>query len=144
MPTFSLALGKKIPRKSILRNRAQPVAFRNYAPEIAFYIWCTWRLDSSRSVVASSDGGEIEITRGLKRIIGKDLQRITITPPAWDIALHFEPDLRLTAFCDHAGKNPSFEGNWEACVRGRHVFVGPGTKLVTSACPEDAGSSIKR
>jgi hypothetical protein len=109
--------------------------FRRYEPEIAFYVWCTWRLDSASGVVASSDTSEAEIAKGLHRLVGEALKRATVSPPAWDLTLEFTNDLVLKIFCDHAGRKPSFGGNWEATVAMRAVYAGPGEKLEIATVP---------
>ena len=143
LPTFSLAIGGKAKRDRALRNPAQPVAFRKYEPEVSLFVWCAWRLDRGDLVEASNDGSASEITRGLKRLVGKSVVKIEITPPAWDLALHFDDCFRLTVFCNHAGKKPSFKGNWQAKVQHTRVFVGPGTKLEV-AHSDMADNRLKR
>jgi hypothetical protein len=129
LPTFSLAIGGKIKRDRPLRNSAQPVVFRKFEPEISLFVWCAWRLDCDDLVLASNASGAGEIALGLKRIIGRSVTRIKIAPPAWDLVLHFDDRLRLTVFCNHAGKKPRFKGNWQAKVQHTRVFAGPGAKL---------------
>jgi hypothetical protein len=129
LPTFSLAIGGKNKRDRALRNPAQPVAFRKYEPEISFFVWCAWRLECGDLVVASDDGDADEITRSLKRIVGKSVAKIEVTPPAWDLVMSFDKGLRLVVFCNHAGKKPSFSGNWQAKVQHTRIIAGPGIKL---------------
>ncbi len=129
LPTFSLALGEKFKRARPLKNPAQPSVFRKYEPEISMFVWCAWRLDCGNSIIASDDASAGEITHGLKQIIGKSATSIRPTSPAWDLVIDFEKNLRLTVFCNHTGKKPSFKGNWQAKVGQAKVFAGPGSKL---------------
>lgn len=129
MPTFSLAIGRKTKRDQPLKNPAQTSAFRNHEAEISFFVWCAWRLECGELVVTSSDGGAGEIKRGLKRIVGKSVVKVEVMPPAWDLMMHFDGNLRLVVFCNHAGKKPSFNGNWQARVQRTRIIAGPGIKL---------------
>ncbi|HEY1790942.1 MAG TPA: hypothetical protein VGJ73_22530 [Verrucomicrobiae bacterium] len=129
LPTFSLAIGEKTKRNRTLRNPAQPIVFRKYEPEISFYVWCAWRLEYRDEVIASNDGGDGEIERGLKRIIGKSILKMEIMPPAWDFVMHFDGSLRLVVFCNYAGKKPTFSCNWQAKVQHTRIIAGPGSEL---------------
>lgn len=138
LPTFSLAIGAKRKRERALRNPSQPLAFRKYEPEVSFYIWCTWRLDSRNAVIVSSDGSAVEIERGLGRLVGLPLTGVRVRRPAWDLSLRFGDDLHLIVFSDHAGRRPSFDGNWEATVLSRALYAGPGGKLEIGEMPSGA------
>ena|SRR5205809_325448 len=129
LPTFSLAIGGKVARERPLENRQQPAVFRQFEPEVAFYVWCAWRLEQGTSILTTSDGTDTEIVRGLKHLVGQRLTAIEVTPPAWDLTLGFANDLRLKVFCDHAGKDPSFSFNWDADIGNRCVTAGAGTTL---------------
>jgi hypothetical protein len=129
LPSFSLALGSKVKRKRALRNPAQPAAFQKYEPQIAFFVWCAWRLERGDLMVTSDDGDEGEITRGLERIIGRSVTRIGITAPMWDLVIQFNDGLRLTVFCNQMGNNERLSSNWHATVRHIKVYAGPGSKF---------------
>jgi hypothetical protein len=129
LPTFSLAIGEKKRREKELQNSAQPYDFRKYELEVSFFVWCTWRLDYGDSVVTSSNCDPEEITSGLKRLIGKSIQRIELFAPAWDLDLYFDDGSSLSVFCNNAGKKPSFDGNWQAKLQRTRVYAGPGEKL---------------
>jgi hypothetical protein len=135
LPTFSLALGAKRKRERALENRRQPPAFRKNEPEVAFFVWCTWRLDSKDCVIVSSDGSGAEIEDGLGQLVGLRLTGLRVRPPAWDLSLQFGDDLQLMIFSDHAGRRPSFDGNWEAIFLRRGLYVGPGGKVESDETP---------
>jgi hypothetical protein len=129
LPTFSLAIGEKAPRKRPLKNRAQPFIFRRNEPEIAIFVWSAWRLDNDENVLAGSEGSDREIRQNLRGIVGKAIIEIEVMPPAWDLTLHFEGHYRLTIFASHCGKRPIFQGNWQARVRNVRMYAGPGEKI---------------
>jgi len=131
LPTFSLAIGAKIKRDKPLKNQAQPEVFRNYRPEISFLIWCAWRLHHGDSVLVTHKGDEDEIVGNLRLLVGNSLTEIGVAPPAWDLMLNFTEGFKLAIFCDHAGKKPVFDGNWQARVKGVEVNAGPGSHLNT-------------
>jgi hypothetical protein len=103
--------------------------FRRFRPEIAIIVWCVWRLEKEASIVASSDGAERQIVKGLGRLVGHRLIDISAAPPAWDLTFKFSGGFHLKVFCDHAGKGASFSINWEARLRNQRVIAGAGTAL---------------
>jgi hypothetical protein len=124
-----LAIGAKIKRDKPLQNQAQPEVFRDYYPEICFLIWCAWRLDRGDSVLVTHLGKEDEILGNLELPVDKTLTGIDVTPPAWDLVLNFTGGFKLSVFCDHAGKKPMVNGNWQARVKGVEVYAGPNIHL---------------
>ncbi len=129
LPSFSLAIGDKIKRKKALKNTAQPAKFRAYTPEISIFIWCAWRLDSSNLVIATNDGDESAITRELKRIRDKSIVSIDVNPPAADLVIQFQNDLRLMVFCNRMRTTPILERNWQAQFGQTRILAGPGSRL---------------
>jgi hypothetical protein len=129
LPTFSIALGRKVPRERPLRNRKQPKVFREFQGEVSLLVWCVWRLDRRDRVVVSSDGRDSQIVKGLDCLLAKSLLRIKVVPPAWDLTLTFSDGYTLRVFCNHAGDKPTVHGNWQARVVNRRVSVGPGESL---------------
>jgi hypothetical protein len=129
LPSFELAIGGKVRRKSPLKNTAQPILFRQYKPQISFLVWCAWRLDNDESVLTSHDCEEDEIVNGLKRINGQSIELIRVISPAWDLALRFQNNLTLNVFCCYAGKSPGFSVNWQARLNDVRVGAGPGSQF---------------
>jgi len=128
LPSFSLALGKQMPRETPLKNRAHSGEFRRCEGEFTLLVWCAWRLDSDDSPIASSDDNESTITTSLRLLNGESLQDVSVQAPAWDCVLAFSSGLTLRIFCDHTEKQPSFDGNWEWTSPGVRISTGPGKK----------------
>jgi hypothetical protein len=97
-PSFELALGRKIKRETMLNNPMQPREFCRYRPQISFLVWCTWRLERANEIIISSDGAELDIISGLEQLVGKNILRVRIEHPAWDLAFYFADRFRLRVF----------------------------------------------
>ena len=127
--TFSLALGRKIPRDTPLKNQGHADEFRNYEGEANIVVWCTWRLDGPDAPVSSSDDTEEGIQAALEGLVGASIVDVIIERPAWDLRLLFAPFHRLSLFCDHVPGEPSFDGNWELHTKDEAYYFGPGIAL---------------
>ena len=128
LPSFSMALGEKIPRERPLRYR-DGTSFAEYTGRVSFYVWCTWRFQKGNRVLVSSDDDNEEIVKALQRLVGDKIAGIEIAPPAWDVVVNFTSGKRLCVFCDHTQVSPSYQGNWNATVGAKRIDVGPGTKI---------------
>lgn len=128
-PSFTLALGEKIPRATPLRNETQPEIFRHHDGSVELLVWCTWRLQTEDRVLASSD----QQTSGvaiLKTLIDATVVAVNFWPPASDLRLDFSDGRTLMVFCDHVEPEASFSQNWELWVPGWEVTAGPGSALL--------------
>jgi len=127
--SFSLALGKKIPREHALKNVLQAEEFQKCEGEANLLVWCTWRLDSQLEAVTSSDEADEIISKKLDVLVGNRIILMEVVPPAWDMHVSFSNDLHLVIFCDHVPGDPSFDGNWQLRVQKHRVYAGPGYRL---------------
>lgn len=127
--SFELALGKKVLRESPLKNSAHSIEFRNFKGEANLLVWCSWRLDGPDAPLTSSDDSQESLVRELQQLVGASVESVTLTKPAWDLALGFSNGLQLRVFCDHVPGDPSFDGNWDLSRQDVGVYVGPGTRL---------------
>lgn len=132
-PAFALAFGKKIRRRTKLENKAHSKDYQQYEGEANLYIWCTWRLDSVDRPLTGSDDSEKRIGRELARLVGKKMVDVRIDRPGWDLHIRFDDELTLHVFCDHVGDDPSFDGNWEAWLKEKAIFFGPGSRYEVQA-----------
>lgn len=129
MPSFVLAFGKQVPRRYPLSNKAQPVRFRKYRGSIELLVWCSWRVQTDKVVLASSDQDE----GGLKQLSSLRRGRIvdvTCYRPAWDLRLKFGDGRVLVVFCDRVNSENGPSENWEIWLPdGRKVTAGPGANI---------------
>ena len=123
-PSFKLVCGDMIPREP-LRNQAHPEAFRNHRGSVQLLVWCSWRLQTESTVLASSDEGESG-AKGLDALVGTTVTEVRCSAPAWDLALTFSSGLVIQVFADNFGPDPSASQNWELWVPGRYVQAGLG------------------
>ena len=137
---FELAFGDKVPRKTPIQNEAYDEEFRRFEGSVNLMVWCTWRLDIESGCVVSSDGDDDEIGNGLRALMGSSVTEVSIVQPAWDLVLRFNGGMRLTVFCDHVGRNPSYDGNWYLTLPDRLYYAGPGTNFGI----EDRGRDMGR
>ncbi|GAG09003.1 unnamed protein product [marine sediment metagenome] len=124
--TFSLAFGARIPRKYPVTNPCETDEFRQNTGEVNLLVWCTWRLDSPQTSLASSDEMDECIGSALQALIGAKVTAVSIELPAWDLAVKFSNDQTLKVFCDHLPGDPSFDGNWEIDLPDLAYYFGPG------------------
>jgi hypothetical protein len=129
LPQFALALGRKIKRVQAIANPAHPRQFRDFEGEVSFFIRCWWRLEHSDSVLVTSIDEEDKVTKGLNRLVGKSLVKVTTNGPAWDLVLEFNGGLTLKAFPNQPTHAEKHLKNWHARVRALKVYAGPGTAL---------------
>ena len=123
-PTFSLALGRQIPREFKLQNSAHEEIFQENEGESAVYVWSTWRLDDSTGPICSSDNPIELITYSLNRLRGESVAGFHLSSPVGDLTIRFSNGLSLNIFCDHVGDAATFQGNWECVTRTEVVAVG--------------------
>lgn len=143
IPTFQLALGKKVLRTVPLRNPAQSKEYRKYMGEASLLVWCSWRLDGLAHPLTSSDDAPNSIEDGLAHLVGLRINSAILTPPSWDLAIHFSHDLALRVFCDHVPGDPSFDGNWDLFLPSQTVSVGPGASYsIEKKTSDGAGEKI--
>ena len=125
-PSFMLVLGDKVPRAQPLQNPAQPECFRNHRGSIELLVWCSWRLQTTSSVLAASDLGT-DWTEQLAKLVGQSVVTATCSPPAWDLRITFTGELELLVFCDHAAVTAPIAQNWELFLGGKIISAGPGS-----------------
>ncbi|MCI0463037.1 MAG: hypothetical protein L0Z62_39320 [Gemmataceae bacterium] len=125
-PTFQLALGDKLPRRTPLKNLAHPEEYRRFEGEMNLLVWCSWRLDAPDRPLTSSDDSPEGVARELGNLVGASVEAVSLTAPAWDLVLSFSGGRLLRIFCDHVPGDPSFDGNWELWGRDHAALVGPG------------------
>jgi len=126
-PSFLLAFGDKLRRPRPLQNPAQPEEYRLHRGASELLVWCSWRLQSSKEVFASSDQDEAGVIK-LRELVGEDVVHVTCNGPAWDLSVRFSGGFELAIFCDHVGPDSSIAQNWELLLVGRAVRAGPGTE----------------
>lgn len=85
-------------------------------------IGCSWRLDSSSSVLCGTGMPPDEKRQGLDQIVGYVIRSIEMSPEM-DLRIHFENDLKLSIFCDHVNEesmwdNYHVEGPWGLFIVG--------------------------
>ena len=138
--TFSLGMGRKLRFRNVPRTNAhdsnakkRKAILSRVQPEGKLLIWCTWRLDSRRHPLTSSDDIDQVLRSKLKRhLVGKRVSGIEIVRPAYDLRITLAGGLALTIFCDHVPGDPSFDGNWQMRVRNETVAVQPGGVILLS------------
>lgn len=128
LPSFELALGKKLPRARPLKNLAQAEEFRHSTGEACLFVWCSWRLDAPDAPLTSSDDQAESIVQQLNQLVGASVESASIGLPAWDLTIQFSNGLVLRVFCDHVPGAPSFEGNWDLVRADGALHVGPGSR----------------
>jgi hypothetical protein len=126
-PSFMLVLGEKVPLDRPLKNPRHPPEFRTHRGSVELLIWCSWRLQRSAEVLASSDQDITEFLP-LKGIEGSTITDVVCSPPAWDLLLRFSNGLELAVFCDHVEPGASMSQNWELRGPDGYVGVGPGAE----------------
>jgi len=124
-PSFSLALGGKVPRQRPLKNPAVSDEFRENAGEMAFLVWSTWRLEMEDEIVATSAQSDLAASK-LEELKGLSVEEVVCISPAWDVVVRFSNARILRLFCDHLAPMDGVDTNWELCVRGEQLCVGPG------------------
>ena len=126
-PSFELALGKKIPRTTPLKNLSQPPVFRFNDSELGILVWCSWRLIDDQEIVASSCEGGLMIEH-LDRLLGREVEQIHLIGQ-WDLRLEFDAGARLDVFCDRPLTDETLSDNWELWTHDQEVSIGPGLRL---------------
>lgn len=126
--TVQLELGEKHPRDHILSNPHLSDEERACDGEMALLIECAWRLDTSTAVVCGSADASDDIdlmVRGLNLLIGRAVERVEVTLPAFDLRLEFGGSLRLTIFCHNLSSNEDSPENYFFYTPERTYIVGP-------------------
>lgn len=120
--TVGLGLGRKILREKPLRNKRDPDLMR-YDPEVYVIFWCSWRLENGAGPLVSCDASMKVCEEKLDGLVGRTIQTVAISP-TWDLRIGFSGGLALTAFPDHVGASPAFDGNWEVWGQDQAYLIG--------------------
>lgn len=127
--TFQLALGAKVPRPRMLRNRSLPLMYRRNEGTANFLVWCSWRLEFGRRVVASSRDGSARAARNLDSLLGKTIISVDVMRPAWDMCIVFDSGQRLMVFADHVSRRGTTQENWYLALEQGIFFAGTGRRF---------------
>ncbi len=76
--SFSLSLGRKLPRSKPLQNESVSDEFRTLEGEATLYVWCSWRLEGKDSV-ASSDGDPEAVLAATQSLVGRSVDAAQAT-----------------------------------------------------------------
>lgn len=126
MPSFVLVFGEKVSRHRILSNRVQPEIFRKFRGSIELLVWCSWRIQTNKTVLASS----VQEKGGLQELLslrGGIVADVKCYRPAWDLKVKFVDGRELSVFCDSVGSVEGISENWELWLPNRKIIAGPGT-----------------
>lgn len=129
MPSFKLALGGRILRKIPLMNKSQPEEYQRYRGTVELLVWCSWRLQTESTVLASSDQLE-EGIGALRSLDSATVRDVMCLGPAHDLVIDFEGGKRLVVFCDHVQPGASISENWEFSLVDLTLIAGPGTLMI--------------
>jgi hypothetical protein len=134
-PSFRLVMGEKIPLVQPLKNPNVPESFRFNRGSVELLVWCSWRLQTPSSVLATSDQGPGWVEQ-LQGLIGQSVTGVVCSPPAWDLRISFADGTELLVFCDHADDESSIAQNWELYLPERVIRTGPGSAWEETTEPE--------
>ncbi len=129
--TFQLALGRVLLRHPGVGKRKLSGLSR-YEGEIGLLVWCSWRLDSPRGPVTSSEDESPALVEGLKLLEGKKTLRVSIRD-GWYMRLDFSGGLTLAIFPNQVGSRESL--NWSAWTPHKHYSIG--TDLICEVEPRE-------
>lgn len=98
---ITLSFGDKLARKVPLESPHLPDVQRKFygAYELAVAD-CTWRLDSTGSIVTSWSDDEAPKREALNYLLATPITQWEITWPGLDLTVHFKNQLALRLFCD--------------------------------------------
>lgn len=125
---FQLACGAKVRRATPLRNPALTTTYRRYEGSANLLIWCTWRIEKMRRIVASSRGNAREIARGLDALCDQRIVAVKAVRPFWDLELDFGSGHRLRIFTDFPVRKNATQDNWLLSLKSELLFAGPGAR----------------
>lgn len=131
-PSFVVVMGNRVTRERPLANKHHPQEFRENRGSVELLVWCSWRLQRGREVLASSDQGQFGLAT-VKGIVGAVVDEATCIPPAWDLTVRLSNGLELQVFCDHVEPNASASQNWELWYPGGYACAGPGGEWTEEA-----------
>ena len=97
----SLKIGGKIQRDIPIKNPNISALARKYTGEWGLFIQdCTWRVDSSRRVLASSRSTCDKFKSICTRLTGRTIVEAVLIRPAGDLVVTFDKNLTLRLFAD--------------------------------------------
>jgi hypothetical protein len=98
-----LNLGKKVSRKSAVKNPHLTDEQQASDSEFALLVECTWRLESKTQVICGAwddNSKQGAMIKGLERLVGQTIESISLLRPSLDLELSFSNQLVLRIFCD--------------------------------------------
>ena len=102
-----LNLGRKVSRKSPVRNPHLTETQRANDSEFALFVECTWRLESKTRVICGAwddNSKQGAMIKGLERLVGQTIESISLTRPSLDLEVRFSNQFVLRIFCDQTNR----------------------------------------
>lgn len=115
---FYLYFGEKVPDGNFR-------GVQRFTSERYLSLECAWRLETAQEVICSSaDHADLDgpMVEGMSRLEGASVTAVSITAPAWDLAIAFDNGLHLKVFCEET-LNTNYENYSLRLPSGRHLVV---------------------
>jgi hypothetical protein len=126
----ALDFGDKVPRDHPVRNPHLTRTEQLHTGEFSLFVTCSWRLDSARGVICDwtdSNAAGGMMVRGLKKLVGRQVESVRILGPTCDLVLGFIGcSLHVSCVPTADGhENPAYDLTcWRCASRGRWSGIG--------------------
>lgn len=120
----SLHIGDKIPLDKPLPypNTSLTPDEHKFRGEYVLYVEdCPWRIEDTESVLITWLESGSTITAQMKSLAGRTVDRVEVTRPGMDLALHFSGGITLRIFPDQA--NPDEGDNYSLALHDKTYIV---------------------
>lgn len=143
------ALGRKLPRESLLAERYPADDPRRYKGEESLWIRCSWRLEYKGAVIASwSDyvaGRKSRKDNCFSGVFGRRITRARLTSRVGDLRLDFARDYTLRVFADVSAQGgEDFNWQWYRADGQLRFGIGPGGIWLTEPSGDKPQAAEKR
>lgn len=105
---LGLKIGARTLRHKPLKNLHLSELVRHYDSAYSMLIWCPWRIDTDRKVIAASympNTNDGAMVIGSQSICGQRIMSVACSGPAFDLRLEFENGHALVIHCGAIGRD---------------------------------------
>lgn len=125
----TLGFGARVEGVHLSRNPNLSLAERQYEAEFAIHVECAWRIETPLEVLFTwtqvADAGCWDEVVDVLR--GRQIERVGLSDPAADLALHLSDEVTFNVFCDQDAEGD----NYSILSRNGIVVVGPMSNVRT-------------
>ena len=91
--------------------------------EIEVLAWCSWRLQTSKRVIATDSTPEAERRAAVSKLKGRVVEGCWLFEASGDLIVFFSGDLRLHFIADYLPESEAVLENWQVAADSKTLYL---------------------